>query len=112
MDKLINREGTQEDTRVNCNYEYFIDNIMNKQQSQNNTKFVIRLRNGENNFHPKIFNSYSKIDIEAIKKEMNISDNVSGVFEVGKFENHKLVARLCVDMRGQPIHWEVVQNEV
>lgn len=100
---------------MNCNYEYFIDNIMNKQQSQKyivHTKFAIRLRNGENNFHPKIFNSYSKIDIEAIKKEMNISDNASGVFEVGKFENHKLVARLCLDMQGKPVYWEVVQSGV
>jgi len=95
----------------NCSFEYFVDQIMNK-QSQNNTKFAIRLRNGENNFHPKIFNSYSKIDIEAIKKEMGISEDSGGIFEIGRFENEKLVARLCIDMRGQPIHWEVVQNEV
>lgn len=111
VDILLNREGVQEDTKVNCNYEYFIDNIMNKQQSQN-TKFAVRLRNGENSFHSKVFNAYSKIDLEAIKKEMDISEGSGGIFEIGRFENEKLVARLCIDMRGQPIHWEVVQNEV
>lgn len=112
VDALINREETSDDTKVNSNYEYFVDNIMNKQQSSN-TKFAVRLRNGENNFfHPKVFNEYSKIDIEAIKKEMSLSGEDSGeIFEIGRFENEKLVARLCVDMRGQPVHWEVVQSE-
>ena len=108
VDMPHNRTEVKNDIILeDCSFEYFVDQIMSK-QSQNNTKFAIRLRNGENNFHPKIFNSYSKIDIEEIKKEMNVSENSSGVFEVGKFENHKLVARLCLDMQGQPVHWEVV----
>jgi len=108
VDMPHNRTEVKNDIILeDCSFEYFVDQIMSK-QSQNNTKFAIRLRNGENNFHPKIFNSYSKIDIEAIKKEMNISENSSGVFEVGKFEDHKLVARLCLDMQGQPVYWEVV----
>ena len=111
VDMLLNREGAQEDTKVNCNYECFIDNIMKNQQSQN-TKFAVRLRNVENSFHPKVFNAYSKIDLEAIKQEMGISEGSGGIFEIGRFENEKLVARLCIDMRGQPIHWEVLQSEV
>lgn len=98
------------DIGVNINYEYFIDHIMSEQTQ--NTKFGIRLRNGENEFHPKIFNSFSQIDIEAIKKEMYINEDSGGIFEIGKFENEKLVARLCIDMRGQPIHWEIVQSGV
>lgn len=107
---MIFKEQEVNNINLNCNYEYFNEHFMNRKTQ--NTRFVVRLRKGGIDFQPRIFNLFSDIDFEAIKKEMYINDDSGEIFEIAKFKNEKLVARLCIDMRGQPIHWEVLQSEV
>lgn len=107
---MILKEQEVNNIKLNCNYGYFNEHFMNRETQ--NTIFVVGLRKGGIDFQPRIFNSFSKIDLKAIKKEMNISEDSDGVFEVDKFENHKIKARLCLNMQGESVHWEVAKSEV